>query len=61
MVGVLVCKPSCPGSITGMSSSESAMPRGNPIMLLPSTKFHIIHAYVFVVNIKIFNLTQYYI
>jgi hypothetical protein len=36
---VLVCQPSGPGSIPGMSHSLTAITRGNPIMLLPPTMF----------------------
>ena len=34
---VWVCQPSNPGSIPGMSHSETAITRGNLIMLLPPT------------------------
>jgi hypothetical protein len=36
---MLVYQPSGPSSIPDMSHSESAIARGNPIMLLPSTTF----------------------
>ena len=39
LVRALVCQPSVPGSIPGMSRSETAITRGNPIMLLPPTTF----------------------
>ena len=39
VVRALVYQPNGPGSIPGMSRSESAITRGNPIMLLPSTPF----------------------
>ena len=39
LVRVLVCQPSGPGPIPGMSRSESAITRGNPIMLLSPTTF----------------------
>ena len=42
----LVCQPSGPGSIPGMSRSMTAITRGNPIMLLPPNTVHVLHAYV---------------
>ena len=36
---MLLCLPTGPGSIPGMSRSESAITRGNPIMLLGPTTF----------------------
>ena len=39
VVRALVCQSSSPGLIPGMSRSESASTRGNPIMLLPPTMF----------------------
>ena len=44
LVRALVCQPSGLGSIPGMSRSETAVTRGNPIMLLPSTTFCVLHA-----------------
>ena len=46
LVRALVCQPSGPGSIPGMSRSETAITRGNPIMLLPPTTLCVLHAYV---------------
>jgi hypothetical protein len=39
LVRALVCQPSSPGSIPGMSHSETAITRGYLIMLLPPTTF----------------------
>ena len=52
-----MCQPSGPGSIPGMSHSETAISRGNPIMLL-SPSFHVLHAYMlnFLLNLSIYSL-----
>ena len=48
LVTALVCQPTGPCSIPGMSCSETAITRGNPIMLLPPTAANLnewIHLY----------------
>ena len=40
-----MCQPSGPGSIPGLTPLETAITRGNLIMLLPPTTFCVLHAY----------------
>ena len=67
LVRALVCQTRGPGPIPGMSHSETAITRGNPIMLLPPTTFRVLHAYVLtclqdswpmIVSVLIRTLTQ---
>ena len=67
LVRALVCQSSGPGSIPGMSRSETAIRRGNLIMLLPPTTFcvllvkksHNIIWWIYIrTKIKIFTCTH---